>query len=163
MVKQNSFGRQVQALEPFDAHLALKGGVGGGFVAAIAMGIAFMVLEPSLLEAVIPGLYGLEGGLAAGWGLHLAHGAVFGLVFAVVMADPSLVRVSDHLWKSTVAGVVFSIVLAVVGMGVVVPMWSQAAGLSLSLEIPFLTPGLLAGHVVFGAVLGTVFPFVDRL
>lgn len=160
---RNTFGREVQSLEPFDEHFAWKGGAGGGFVAAIAMGVVFMVVEPALLEETIPGLYGMAGSLGAGWIVHLFHGTVFGLIFAVLMADPSLVRVSDHPWRSVVAGIVFGIVLAVVGMGIVVPMWSHAAGLSLSLEIPFVTTGLLAGHVVFGAVLGAVFPFVDRL
>lgn len=160
---RNVFGRQAQALEPFDEHLALVGGATGGFVAAIAMGVTFMVLEPAILGEFVPGLYGFEGSLAVGWIAHLVHGVAFGLVFAVVMDDPSLVQVSDYVWKTVIAGVVFGLVLAVVGMGVVMPMWSQAVGLSLVLEIPYVTLPLLVGHVVFGAVLGAVFPFVDRL
>lgn len=159
---RNTFGRQVESLEPFDEHLALIGGMGAGVVGAIAMGVTFMALDGSLLRESIPGLYGLEGSLVAGWALHLVHGALFGLVFAVVMDDPSLVRVSDYVWKSTIAGVVFGLVLAIVGMGVIMPMWSQAAGLSLAMDIPFVTAPLLVGHLVFGAVIGAVFPFVDR-
>jgi hypothetical protein len=159
----SSVGRDVEALEPFDEHLALLGGAGAGFVGAIAMGIVFVVLDPELLSQFIPGLFGLEGSLLAGWIGHLMIGVLFGLAFAIVMDDPSLVQVSDVVWKSVVAGVVFGLVLAVVGMGVIMPMWSRAVGLSLSLEIPYVTVPLLAGHVVFGAVLGAVFPFVDRL
>ncbi len=163
MKVRNVFGRRVQSLEPFDEHLALVGGAGAGFVGAIAMGLAFTVLDPALLSAFIPGLYGFEGSLAVGWLAHLLHGILFGLGFAVVMDDPSLVQVSDHVWKSVVAGIVYGLVLAVVGMGVVMPMWSRAVGLSQTLEVPFLTVPLLVGHVVFGVVLGAVFPFVDRL
>jgi len=159
----NTFGRGERTLEPFDEHLALLGGAGAGFVSAIAMGLAFTVLEPALLVEFIPGLYGFAGSLVVGWVAHLAHGVLFGLVFAIVMDDPSLVGVSGRVWTSVVAGVVFGIVLAVVGMGVVMPMWSRAVGLSLSLEVPFVTGPLLVGHVVFGAVLGAIFPFVDRL
>lgn len=163
MGNQNTFGLERQSLDPFDEHLAWKGGIGGGFVAAIAMGLAFTVLQPALLSEYVSGLYGFSGSLVVGWLAHLVHGIGFGLVFAVVMDDPSLVRVSDRIWKSTTAGVVFGIVLAVVGMGLLMPMWSRAVGLSFTPELPFVTVPLLVGHVVFGAVLGGLFPFVDRL
>lgn len=160
---RNTFGREVQALDPFDEHLAWRGGAGAGFVAAVAMGLAFAALDPALLQEFVPGLYGFEGSLVVGWIAHLVHGILFGLGFAIVMDDPSLVQVSDHVWTSTVAGVVFGLVLAVVGMGVLMPMWSRAIGLSLSLAVPYVTLPLLVGHLVFGTVLGAVFPFVDRL
>jgi len=163
MAIRDVFGGEGGTLEPFDEHLALVGGAGAGFVAAVAMGLTFVLFDPALLREYVPGLYGLAGSMVVGWVAHLVHGLLFGLVFAVVMDDPSLVSVSGRIWTSVVAGVVFGIVLAVVGMGIVMPMWSRAAGLSAAPEIPFVTAPLLAGHIVFGAVLGAVFPFVDRL
>ena len=47
----------------------------------------------------------------AGWLAHLAHGTLFGLVFALVLSDPGLYRVTDWAWKTVLAGVVYGFVL----------------------------------------------------
>jgi len=163
MVIRDAVGEEDRSVEPFDGHLALLGGAGAGFVAAVAMGLTFVLFEPALLRDYVPGLYGFAGSLVVGWLAHLGHGILFGLVFAVVMDDPSLVSVSGRIWTAVLAGVVFGIVLAVVGTGIVLPMWSRAAGFSPAPAIPFVTAALLVGHVVFGAVLGALFHVVDRL
>lgn len=153
---------EVEGVEPFEEYFSWRLGAGAGVVAAAVMGLGMMVIEPGMLPDSVAGLYGVEGSLAAGWAAHLFHGAVFGFVFAVVMADPSMVGVSAWLWKSTVAGVVFGIVLAVAAMGVVLPMWSQAAGVSSAPDVPFITGTTVAAHLVYGAVLGGLFFAADR-
>lgn len=159
---RNAVVHEARGIEPFDEHFAPRGGALAGVVAAVAMGLAMTIVEPAVLRESIAGLYGLSGDMAAGWIAHLFHGAIFGVAFAAVMADPSLVGVRDWLWKSTVAGILFGVILAVVGMGIIMPMWLSAGGLSAAPDPPFVTASLLGWHLVFGAVLGATFPFVDE-
>ena len=157
----NGYGREATDYDPFEAHVGWRAGVAAGLAAAVVMGVGMTLLEPSLLRESIAGLYGASGSLAAGWLVHLGHGALFGLVFAVVLADPGLVRVGHRFPGSVVAGLVYGMVLAVAGMGIVMPMWLEAVGLASAPEIPFLTASLLAWHLVFGLVLGALFPALD--
>lgn len=157
----NVFGREPAEHDPFEAHLGWRAGIGAGLVAAVAMGIGITLVEPGVLRGAIAGLYGLEGSLLAGWVVHLAHGALFGLAFAVVVADPSLANMGHRYPGSLVAGIVYGLALAVVGMGLVMPMWLDAVGLAGAPELPFLTGSLLAWHLLFGIVLGAAFPALD--
>lgn len=163
MGMRDAFGREVNEVEPFDDHFEWRGGAGAGLLAAVAMGVAMTVVEPGLLRDAIAGLYGQSGSLAVGWAAHLFHGVVFGLVFAVLLDDPSLVRVSDSLGRSVGLGVAYGVVLGVVGMGIVMPMWLDALGLSLAPDVPFASASLLGWHVLFGAVLGLLFPYLEGL
>ncbi|PSQ09449.1 hypothetical protein BRC93_12885 [Halobacteriales archaeon QS_5_70_15] len=84
----------------------------------------------------IAGLYGSEGSLAAGWIAHPIHGSLFGAVSAAVLADPGLYRVTEWVWKTVVAGVVYGLVLAVVGAGIVMHIWLGVVGVSMATSIP---------------------------
>lgn len=148
--------------DPFEEHIGWRGGLGAGLVAAVAMGAGITLVDPGLLSDRIAGLYGVRGSLAAGWLAHLTHGAIFGLVFAVVVADPSLANLGHRYPGSIVAGLVYGVLLAVIGMGMIMPMWLQAIGLAGAPSIPFVDASLLAWHLVFGAVLGVAFPLLDR-
>jgi len=145
---------------PFEPRLAWRGGGVAGLVATAAMGIGITLVELSTLRVVIAGLYGLEGSLVAGWLAHLAHGTVFGVLFAAVLADPGLHRVTEWRWKTTVAGVVYALVLAVVGAGIVMPIWLGAVGFTTPPSIPNVTVPLLVWHLLYGLVLGALFPSV---
>jgi len=153
--------REATEHEPFEAHVGWRAGVGAGLAAATVMGLGMTLVEPALLAESIAGLYGAAGSLAAGWLVHLGHGAAFGLAFAVVLADPSLVRVGHWLPGSVVAGLVYGLVLALVGMGVIMPMWLEGVGLAGAPSLPFVTPALVGWHLVFGAVLGGLFPVLE--
>lgn len=160
---RDAVGREVEDLEPFEEHFRWKGGAGAGTLAAVAMGLAITALEPGLLRDSIAGLYGRPGNLAVGWTAHVLHGLVFGVAFASLLADPSLVRVSDSLPKSAGLGVAFGVVLGVVGMGIIMPMWLSAVGLSSAPQAPFVTPSMLGWHLLFGAVLGVLFPYLEGI
>lgn len=160
---RDTIGREQNGLEPFEEHFEWKGGASAGFVAAVAMGVAMTVLAPGLLRESIAGLYGSPGSLAVGWGAHLFHGVLFGLAFAALQADPSLVRVSDSLTLSAVVGVVYGLFLGIVGMGIVMPMWLSAGGLTAAPDLPFVTTSMLTWHVLFGGVLGLLFPYLEGL
>jgi sterol desaturase/sphingolipid hydroxylase (fatty acid hydroxylase superfamily) len=132
-------------------------------VATLAMGHAISPMQLSTLRVAIAGLYGFEGSLLAGWTAHLVHGALFGVVFAAILADPGLYRVSEWVWKTVLAGVVYGLVLAVVGAGIVMPIWLNAVGVPVTASLPNVTVPLLVWHAVYGVVLGGLFPFVEGL
>lgn len=158
----DAIGRESTEHDPFEPHLGWRAGIGAGLVAAVVMGLGITLVEPTLLGDAIAGLYGAEGSLAAGWVIHLVHGAGFGLVFAVVVADPSLANLGHRYPGCLAAGLVYGVVLALVGMGMVMPMWLDAVGLAGAPEIPFLSFSLLAWHLLFGLVLGAAFPALDE-
>jgi hypothetical protein len=146
---------------PFETGVSWRAGGVAGFAATAVMGVAISVMDLGTLRVAIAGLYGFEGSLVAGWIAHLAHGTLFGVVFATVLADPGLHRVSEWLWKTAVAGVVFGLVLGVVGAGIVLPIWLGVAGVDVEASVPFVTVPSLLWHGVYGVVLGAGFHAVD--
>lgn len=153
----------IERTDAFDTSWAWRGGSVAGLVAAAIMGVFISAFDLPTLRVSIAGLYGLEGSLAAGWLAHLVHGALFGSVFAAVMADPGLYRVSEWVWKSAVAGVVYGMVLAIAGAGIIMPIWLGLAGLPTPESIPNVTVPILLWHFVYGLVLGVLFPYVEDL
>lgn len=151
------------AVSPFEANWSWKGGAVAGLVATAVMGLAISVVQLSTLRVAIAGLYGFEGNLVAGWVAHLAHGTLFGMIFAGLMADPGLYRISDWVWKSVVAGVVYGFILAIIGAGIIMPIWLGLAGFPTPPSIPNVTTPLLIWHGIYGIVLGSLFPLVDSL
>jgi sterol desaturase/sphingolipid hydroxylase (fatty acid hydroxylase superfamily) len=149
------------ATTPFETGVSWRAGGVAGFVATAVMGVAISAMDLGTLRVAIAGLYGFEGSLIAGWAAHLLHGTLFGVVFSAVLADPGLLRVSEWLWKTLVAGVVFGLVLAVVGAGVVLPIWLGVAGVEVGATVPFVTVPSLLWHAVYGVVLGVGFHVLD--
>jgi hypothetical protein len=156
-----SEGTETGAKTPFETTVSWRAGGLSGFVATAAMGTAISAMDLGTLRVAIAGLYGFEGSLVAGWAAHLLHGTLFGVVFAGVLADPGLHRVSEWLWKSLVAGAVFGLVLAVVGAGIVLPIWLGVAGVEVGATVPFVTVPSLLWHAVYGVVLGVGFHLLD--
>lgn len=154
--------REIESSDPFSARVAWRGGAIAGLAATVAMGIAISLVRLETLRLAIAGLYGFEGSLVVGWIAHLFHGALFGVLFAALMSDPGVYRITDWRWKSVLAGVVYGLVLAVVGAGIIMPIWLDAAGFPGAPSIPNVTVPLLAWHVVYGVVLGGIFPFVEE-
>jgi hypothetical protein len=148
--------------DPFETRWAWKAGAVAGLVATLVMGVAISLTDLATLRGAIAGLYGLRGNLAAGWGAHLFHGTLFGVIFAWVLADPGLQGLSDWAWKTVVAGVVYGLVLAVVGAGIVMPIWLGLVGFPAPPSLPNVTIPMLGWHVVYGAVLGGLFHSVAR-
>lgn len=155
--------RRSEPGEPFERKWAWRGGAVAGFVATVVMGLAITLMQLSALRVAIAGLYGFEGSLVVGWAAHLIHGSLFGAVFAAILADPGLYRVSEWVWKTVVAGVVYGLVLAVIGAGIVMPIWLGVVGVPMASSIPNVTVPLLVWHVIYGLVLGGLFPFVEEV
>lgn len=134
----------------------VRGGIAGA-VATAAMGITITAMDLATLRVAIAGLYGLSGSLAAGWVAHLFHGTLFGVLFALLLADPALIRLTDWRWKTTLAGTVYGLVLFIAGAGLIMPMWLSAVGFPSPPPLPNFTAGSLVWHVIYGVVLGGLY------
>jgi hypothetical protein len=146
---------------PFESNWAVKAGAVAGVVATIAMGVSISVMRLETLQMAIAGLYGQGGNLIAGWIAHLVHGTIFGVGFAGLLADPGLHRITDWRWKTVLAGIVFGLLLALVGAGFVMPVWLGAVGASPAPPVPNVTVELVIWHLVYGSVLGAIFPYFE--
>lgn len=138
-----------------------RAGAASGFIATIIMGAAITAVDLATLRVAIAGLYGFEGSFAAGWVAHLIHGTLFGVLFAFVLADPILRRVNEWLWKSVAAGLVYSVVLAVAGAGVIMPVWLTIVGYNEPPTVPYITTPILTWHLLYGLVLGALYHYLD--
>lgn len=129
-----------------------QAGVGGGIVGALVMG----VLMPSATLAVaIPSLYGLAPppNPLVGWVIHVAHGAVLGVVLA------GLIDQFDARSTGTVVGLglAWGVVTWLVFAALVVPVWLSAVGSPANPPLPNFAISSLVSHAVYGLVLGAVY------
>lgn len=139
-------------LEPWQA------GTVGGVVGAIAFGVLMSVQTPAVLEMGIPAMYGLEGGLV-GWFIHVAHGAVLGVVFAAVLVASGRDLTTRGIAAAGLGyGVVVWLALAVV----VMPIWLSAVGFAMAPAFPNVGLPSLLGHAVYGIVLGVAYAYLER-
>lgn len=158
---RDHYGTAHEDVSPFENTPAIQSGAIAGFVATLVTLVAIVPIDPEMLSDSIAGMYGLESALAVGAVAHLVHGTIFGLVFALVLSDPGLVRITDWLWKSALIGVVYGLVLALMATGFIMPAWLEFVGVAQAPEIPFVTGSLVGWHVLYGLVLGIMFPFVE--
>ncbi|WP_129114144.1 histidine kinase [Halegenticoccus tardaugens] len=132
-----------------------KAGVVAGLAGGLVMGAMLSLLMTPVIEAAIPALYGLSGGIA-GWTIHMANSAILGVVFAALAG--ALPRYAETPLESAGLGAVYGVVLWVVLAGFVMPIWLAAVGFPMAPPIPNLDPMSLVGHVVYGAILGATYP-----
>lgn len=152
---------ETESRSPFERRFAWQGGAIAGLIATIAMGIAITIMDLETLRLSIAGLYGQEGNLVIGWGAHLLHGILFGVLFAVILADPGLYRVTSSVWKTIGGGVVYGLVLSVVAAGIIMPLWLDAVGVSELGSVPSITRSSFAWRLLYGIVLGALFPLLE--
>ena len=127
-----------------------QAGVVGGLAGSAVMGILISVMNPAVLEAAMPALYGLSGGVA-GWVVHLSHGAVLGVTFAAIVQAAG----SDRSAGAIVGLGLFWGVVTWVGLAaLVMPVWLSAVGFPMAPPFPNFAPPSLLWHVVYGGVLG---------
>lgn len=141
----------------FTSTVPWRRGAVAGLLAAAVMGVVISSMNLSTMQTAIAGLYGQQGSLLTGWIAHLVHGTVFGVLFAATLADPALHRLTDWYWKSLLAGVVYGMMLAIVGAGIIMPIWLATVDLHAP-AIPNVTGPMLLWHLVYGLVLGALFP-----
>jgi hypothetical protein len=136
-----------------NANSAWKAGVLAGSVGAVVMGAMMVMQMRPVIEVAIPSMYGLSGG-AAGFAVHVAHGAVLGVGFAAVASR----RTDLSLPQSLGYGVGYGLLLWVVLAAFVMPVWLSAVGSPANPPLPNVSVTSLLGHVVFGGVVGLAYP-----
>jgi uncharacterized membrane protein YagU involved in acid resistance len=135
---------------------AWQAGVVAGLAGGFVMGITLTMQMTPVIENAIPALWGLSGGLA-GWVVHMSNSAVLGVVFAVLASTDALRRYSDSVGTGTALGIAYGVVLWVVLAAIVMPIWLDAVGFPMAPAVPNFNPMSLAGHVVYGGVLGATY------
>ncbi len=125
-----------------------------GLLATLAMTLLFLVepllglprmAEGGILSTVMSATVAyLPVGFVGGWIIHFGFGVIFALIFALVVAA----RLPGSM---TVRGVLFGLMVFLMAQLVVMPL--VGAGLFSGGNLARLT-GSLAGHLVYGAVLG---------
>lgn len=131
-------------------------GVAGTFV----FGAVQMVMGATGVIAVaIPALYGVSGpNLAAGWVIHLVHGAVLGLGFAFLAPRGPIHSYTTRVVPSAAVGLAYGLLLTIPTAGIAMPLWLAAVGFPNAPPLPNLTVMGFVGHGVYGLVLGAVYP-----
>lgn len=156
------YSEQTEPVNPFEDRWAWKSGAVAGFIATLGMGIVIILMDFETLRVAIAGLYVQEGSLVAGWIAHLIHGTLFGLLFAYVLTDPGLAGITRWTWKTVLAGIVYGLVLTVVGAGIIMPIWLNAVGFASPPPLPNVTGSSLIWHFVYGATLGGLFAVLEN-
>jgi len=138
-------------------------GVGAGVVGSALFGLFMQfVMPPPLLETVIPAMYGVAApALAVGWALHLFHGAVLGLVYALVVELAGLHETATRTTGAVGLGIVYGLVTTAVLAVLVMPIWLGAVGFPNAPPFPNVAiPGTIlstAGHVVYAVPLALLY------
>jgi hypothetical protein len=161
MAISDHYGVELDEVAPFERGPAVRGGTVAGFTATLLTSIAIVAIDSSMLSDAVAGMYGFQNALVVGLIAHLIHGTLFGAAFALVLTDPSLTSVTNWLWKTTLAGVVYGLLLALIATGFVMPVWVDFVGVSTIESMPYVTPSLVAWHALYGLVLGGLFPFLE--
>jgi hypothetical protein len=131
-------------------------GAVAGVAAGAAMAVWLVVLSPATIAVAIPRLYGLSG-MLTGWAVHLTHGAVFGAGFAAIALG------ADSRPVVALLGLAYGLVLWFVAAGTLMPIWLASVGFPAAPPVPNLEPVVLGAHLVYGVVLGALFPVLaDR-
>ncbi|ADD06779.1 uncharacterized protein Nmag_3229 [Natrialba magadii ATCC 43099] len=151
------------------------GGAVGGAVGALVFGALIWLFDPEVVSAAIPGIYGLDPTGVVGWGIHLAHGIVLGLIFGfLVTREPILgtLQMNPETESLSRTGITLRVVAAgfVFGLAVwallpllVLPVWLEAIGTEAAADFPTTAVESLIGHLLFGTVLGIAFALVTNL
>ncbi|MDY7081313.1 MAG: histidine kinase [Halobacteria archaeon] len=103
----------IQNIKPIPAVL-------GGVIGTLAFGGMMQAMgNVGVIAMAIPALYGIPGpSFVAGWVVHLFHGAVLGLAYAVGVSFDPLRGYAERLLPSVGLGVAYGVVTAA-GLGVV--------------------------------------------
>jgi len=136
-------------------------------LAGVAAGVAFGLLIQFALGRMttIGALFTLgEESLVVGWAAHLVNSAVFALVYGQVTRLDGVRAHADGPATGVAVGAAFGFALWFVNIGFVWPVWLNAVTPgATTLPVPNLgAVGPLAGHLVWGGLLGVLFALLGR-
>lgn len=140
-----------------------QAGVVGGLIAGLVFGGLMSMMTPPVLEMGIPAMYGIDGPAGAvGWVIHMAHAAVIGVAFAAIAESGLLGNLAENTSKSVGVGAAYGL-LVWIGLAVIVmPIWLGAVGFGGAPPLPNIGVESFVGHLVYGVVLGAVYPALRR-
>jgi uncharacterized membrane protein YagU involved in acid resistance len=127
-------------------------GLGAGIIAGVAFAVYVALIGMfSKMMVMISKLIGIES-VGAGVVLHLVFSAIIGLIYAAIFG--SLVTTKA---KSVVWGLIYGLIWWVLGPLIIMPsllgMGLQLTGEGVKMALPSLW-----GHLIYGLVLGLVYP-----
>lgn len=147
-----------EVADPFGGDWRL--GLASGLIGGLASGAVVSVIDPVVLREMIPALYGVDppGDAVLGWILHVLHASVLGIAFAAIigLTDRSGASAREQIG----AGLMFALGVWVVLTALAMPLWVAVIS-SVSLPFPYVSSAMLAGHAVFGVVMGTIYYAFD--
>jgi hypothetical protein len=132
-------------------------GLASGFLGGLAFGAVVSVTDPSVLRSTIPAIYGVAppGDVVLGWVVHMLHATLLGIAFSAVIGMTNLSGASAR--EQVGAGIVFALVSWGVLAVVALPLWVGLLGSPVSVSFPYVDGTMLAGHAVYGTVMGVVY------
>lgn len=134
-------------------------------VAGVAGGLVFGLLLQFGVGAMetVGALFGVPG-LITGWLVHLAFSIGFALVFAGVIELETFEPVRNNLVTATGLGVAYGALLWLVNLAFIWPIWLNAVGFPAAdaITVPYLDASAFVGHLVYGAIVGGVYPRIRR-
>jgi len=133
-------------------------GLVAGFVASTAMAFPLHFIMDML--PMIAALYGAEG-VAAGFVAHTFHSLVFALIYVVAFSVEPMRTFASNFPANIATGAVYGVALWVFGSVVIMPVWLASIGMSAP-AVPNIVPMSLLAHILFGVVLGVVYPVILR-
>jgi hypothetical protein len=85
------------------------------------------------------------------------------VIFAGILNVDALARYADRLGPSAGLGIIWGFVLWMVAAGLIMPLWLAAVGFPLAPPFPnWALPGSLIPHLVYGVILGVLYPVLQR-
>ena len=128
--------------------------VRAGVVAGILAGVVFGAMMG--MAGMLPMVAALLGGSSAlvGFVLHLLFSAIIGVVFAIVLGHSA-----QDKTQSILLGVIYGFVWWILGPLLIMPVW---LGMGVQLSINGMQGALpsLWGHLVYGFILGLIYPII---
>lgn len=134
-----------------------------GVVATVAFGtLQHATGNVGAIKAAFPAMYGLGPSLAVGWAIHLFHGAVLGLVYAAVASTGLLRGYAGRIVGGVGLGIAYGVLTTVVLAWILLPIWLNAVGfIPQTPPLPNVNPDSLVWHLVYGVVLGVLYPVLS--
>lgn len=146
----------------------LIGGAVSGVVGSAAFGVLLWAIDPDIVTAGVPAIYGLDPASVVGWAFHLFHGLVLGIVFGfVVTRKPVLGTITADVEtgfiasmgpgaRLTLAGLVYGLAVWSILPLIVLPIWTTVGRIDAP-AFPATPVESLVGHVIYGSLVGGLF------
>jgi len=126
----------------------IKSGINAGLIAGVVFGAMMGML------GMLPMVAKLLGGSSAIWGfiVHLIFSVIIGGIFGFVFGHMAI-----NKGTGVILGLLYGVIWWVLGPLVIMPVW---LGMGLQLSVAGMTMAIpsLWGHLVFGFILGLIYP-----